>query len=200
MCRCIFDINVCLKSHMGNSVNSAAARPRIQGTDERDEWNIDMNTVLYFSARGAVYETRAYTKADIEKLMHDQGLHCLTSTDRQFDFWFSPSTHGCQRRVNLAATELLLATTGFTAKSVPLLRGSVVIATHDADGALDGLSWQQLDQLAHRSRSLTKRDDRVLARRIQRDARDTRRKAAPAQTPVSAPAPVSCARPRISAA
>lgn len=186
---------------MGNSINSAAARPRIQGTDERDEWDIAMNTVLYFSARGAVYETRAYTKADIEKLMHDQGLYCLTSTDRQFDFWFSPTTQGCQRRVNLAATELLLATTGFTAKSVPLLHGSVVIATHDADGDLDGLSWQQLDLLVHRSRSLTKRDDRVLARRIQREARGKQqRKAVPAKAPVSTPAPVSCARPRSSAA
>jgi len=185
---------------MGNSNHSVASRPLLQATEERDEWDIDMNTVLYFSAHGAVYETRAYTKADIEKLMQDHGLYCLTSTDRQFDFWFSPATRGCQRRVNRAATELLMATTGFTAKSVPLLHGAVVVATHDADGDLDGLSWQQLDLLAHRSRSLTPRDDRVLGRRIQRDARRGLRTAVPAQAPVSAPAPVSCARPRASAA
>ena len=106
-----------------------------------------MNTVLYFSTRGVVYETRAYSKADIAELVHEQGLQCLTSSDRQFDFWFSPSMHRCQRRANQAATELLLATTDFTARSVPLLRGCVVVATHDADGDLDGLSWQQLDLL-----------------------------------------------------
>ena len=50
------------------------------------------------------------------------------------------------------ATELLLATTNLDAKTVPLLRGAVVIATHDSDGDLDGLSWQQLDLLAARTR------------------------------------------------
>lgn len=130
-----------------------------------------MNTVLYFSTPGPVYETRAYTKADIDRLVQNHQLHCLTSSDRQFDFWFSPSTPGCQSRVNLRATELLLATTKFTAKSVPLLRGCVVVATHDAEGELDGLSWQQLDLLANRNQSLTDRTLRVLDRRIQRDDR-----------------------------
>ncbi|MHC9292356.1 hypothetical protein ACRCUN_07785 [Mycobacterium sp. LTG2003] len=140
-----------------------------------------MNTVLYFSANGAVYETRAYTTADIDKLVEDQGLQCLTSGDRQFDFWFSPVTNGCQHRVNRRATELLLATTTFTAKSVPLLRGCVVVATHDADGDLDGLSWQQLDLLVRESRTLTKRDARVLDRRIARDGRRDRRRTATRQ-------------------
>ncbi|AFM19885.1 hypothetical protein Mycch_5200 [Mycolicibacterium chubuense NBB4] len=153
-----------------------------------------MNTVLYFSASGAVYETRAYTTTDIDQLVHDQGLQSLTSADRQFDFWFSPSTQRCQRRVNQHATEMLLATTTFTAKTVPLLRGCVVVATHDADGELDGLSWQQLDLLAQRNRTLTKRDERTLARRILRDDRTQRRTAAPVT-----PAPVSCARPRATA-
>ena len=134
-----------------------------------------MNTVLYFSTRGVVYETRAYSKADIAELVQEQGLQSLTSSDRQFDFWFSPSMHRCQRRANQAATELLLATTDFTARSVPLLRGCVVVATHDADGDLDGLSWQQLDLLVARHRALTSRDDRVLGRRIARDIRRQRR-------------------------
>lgn len=134
-----------------------------------------MNTVLYCSANGAIYETRAYSKADIDQLVHDQGLQCLTSTDRQFDFWFSPSTRRCQRRANQSATELLLATTSFTAKTVPLLRGCVVIATHDSDGDLDGLSWQQLDQLAEKNRTITKRDERLLGRRIRRDDRRQQR-------------------------
>ncbi|MDN4522783.1 hypothetical protein JN086_28660 [Mycolicibacterium austroafricanum] len=150
-----------------------------------------MNTVLYFSANGAVYETRAYTKADIDHLIQDQGLHCLTSADNQFDFWFSPSARGCQRRTNQFATELLLATTDFTAKTVPLLRGGVVVATHDGDGDLDGLSWQQLDMLARHTRSVSRRDERVLRRRVVREDHRLRHEAA---TP--APTFVSCARPR----
>ena len=55
-----------------------------------------------------------------------------------------------------------------------VLRGCVVIATHDSDGDLDGLSWQQLDLLAAKNRTITNRQARVLARRIARDARKQR--------------------------
>jgi hypothetical protein len=154
-----------------------------------------MHTVLYCSPDGVVYETRAYSKADIGKLVSTHGLHCLSSADRQFDFWFSTSPRKCQRETNTIATELLMATTSFTPRTVPLLRGCVVIATHDADGDLDGLSWQQLDLLAAKNRAITNRQARVLARRVARDARkqrpDADRVAAelvPAEPPALAPA------------
>lgn len=150
-----------------------------------------MNTVLYFSTNGPVYETRAYTTADIDQLVEDQGLQSLTSADRQFDFWFSPTTQRCQRRINRKATEVLLATSTFTPKTVPLLRGCVVVATHDEDGELDGLSWQQLDLLVRRRHALTRRDERVLNRRIQREERKQQR-----NTPAPAIASLGCARPR----
>lgn len=150
-----------------------------------------MNTVLYFSANGAIYETSAFSKADIDQLIREQRLESLTSADRSLDFWFSPTTPGCQRRVNRNATELLLSSSDFTAKTVPLLRGAVVVATHDADGDLDGLSWGQLDALAARMRALGKRDARLLERRVTRDDRQLRRAAETA-----APVLVSCARPR----
>lgn len=67
-----------------------------------------------------------------------------------------------------------MTTTNFSARTVPLLRGCVVIATHDSDGDLDGLSWQQLDLLAAKNRAITNRQARVLARRIARDARKQR--------------------------
>jgi hypothetical protein len=130
-----------------------------------------VNSVLYFSPNGIVYEGRAYTRTDIAQLVHDHTLESLTSTDHRFDFWFTPSIRPCHRAVNRAATEMLLATTRFSAKTVPLLRGGVVVATHDADGELDGLSWQQLDLLARRNRSLTRREHRVLRGRIARDRR-----------------------------
>lgn len=147
-----------------------------------------MNTVLYFSPGGLVYETRAYTRADIAELVDNYGLESLTSTDRQFDFWFTPSARHCTSNVNRNATEMLLANTQFTAKTVPLLRGGVVLATHDADGDLDGLSWKQLDLLIHTSHSITRRDDRVLNRRIARDQRRQQRNhvAEPAPVPVRA--------------
>jgi hypothetical protein len=50
----------------------------------------------------------------------------------------------------------------------------VVIATHDSDGDLDGLSWQQLDLLAAKNRMITNRQARILARRVARDARKQR--------------------------
>lgn len=145
-----------------------------------------MNTILYFSTQGPVYETRAYTKADIDRLVHDRGLQSLSSADRQFDFWFSSTAGRCQRRVNRQATELLLATTNFSAKTVPLLRGAVVVATHDVEGDLDGLSWQQLDLLSQRIRSLSDRDERLLTRRI---VRDQRRKRRATLQPAAAPQP-----------
>src|SRR5947209_8219314 len=129
-----------------------------------------MNTILYFSPDGVVYETSVYSNADIVELVHDYGLECLTSEDRQFDFWFTPSTRQCLRTANRGATEMLLATTQFTAKTVPLLYGAVVVATHDSVGDLDGLSWQQLDLLSKRGAALTRRDDRILSRRIKQDA------------------------------
>lgn len=156
--------------------------------EERAEWVIAMNTVLYFSAGGAAYETRAYTPADITQLIQNQRLQCLTSADRQFDFWFAPASRRCQRRVNRTATELLLATTTFTARTVPLLRGSIVLASHDADGDLDGLSWVQLDQLARLNSTVTDRDRRILGRRMARDERRLRREAAATRHSVSSAA------------
>lgn len=159
-----------------------------------------MNTVLYCSTKGAVYETRAYTQSDIDQLVSGRGLQCLTSTDGQFDFWFSPVTPGCQRRGNQIATELLLATTSFSAKNVPLLRGCVVIASHDSDGTLDGLSWAQLHELARRNGDLSARDERVVARRIARTAapaaaaRRTHRTTAAKTRSIATPAPVPRAR------
>jgi len=134
-----------------------------------------MNTVLYFSPDGVVYETRAFSNADIAELVHNWGLESLTSADHQFDFWFTPSPPRCRRKANRGATEMVLATTRFTAKTVPLLRGGVVVATHDAAGELDGLSWEQLDLLIQNSGTVTRHDDRVLSRRITRDDRRQQR-------------------------
>src|ERR1700749_907413 len=72
-------INVCPICHMGNPCNSIGSPALPDNSHERVEWDIGMNTVLYFSATGTIYETRAYTTADIDQLVEDQGLQCLTS-------------------------------------------------------------------------------------------------------------------------
>jgi hypothetical protein len=157
-----------------------------------------MNTVLYFSATGTVFETNAFGKADLDQLIQSRHLQHLTSANGQFDFWFSPTTQRCQRRVNTKATELLMATSSLTAKSVPLLHGCVVVATHDHDGDLDGLSWQQLDLLEEKHGDVKARDARRLAKRVLReDSRRLTRKAeptrkSPARTvPVREPMPLA---------
>ena len=134
-----------------------------------------MNSVLYFCPNGVIYETRVSSKDDIAILVRNDSLESLTSADRQFDFWFTPSTRQCHRMTNRCATEMLLATTRFTAKTVPLLRGGVVLASHDGEGELDGLSCKQLDLLALRNHSLTRHEHWVLDRRIARGRRDERR-------------------------
>jgi hypothetical protein len=155
-----------------------------------------MNTILYFSPVGVVYETRAYTNADIAELVNHCGLESLSSADREFDFWFTPSTRRCDRKVNRIATEMLLATTRFTARTVPLLHGGVVVATHDSAGELDGLSWHQLDRLVQSNRTLTRRDDLVLGRRIGRDKHRQRRNPVAADAAIARWAGQSCAAPR----
>ena len=134
-----------------------------------------MPSILYFCPNGIIYETSAHTRADIAKLVGNHTLESLTSADHQFDFWFTPSTLQCHRVASRTATEMLLATTRFSAKTVPLLRGGVVVASHDSEGALQGLTRRQMDLLSLRNQQLPRREQWVLGRRIARDRRDERR-------------------------
>jgi hypothetical protein len=150
-----------------------------------------MNTVLYFSANGTAFETHAFGKTDLDQLIQAQQLQHLTSANGQFDFWFGPTTQRCQRRVNTKATELLMATSSFTAKSVPLLHGCVVVATRDHDGDLDGLSWLQMDRLVESHGAVKPRDARRLGKRaLREDSRRLRRKAEPTRTSPARTSPV----------
>lgn len=64
------------------------------------------------------------------------------------DFWFSPWPGPVPRDVNRPATELLLSAAKLRARTVPLLRGRVIVATHDADGGLAGLTDEQIRAIA----------------------------------------------------
>ena len=134
-----------------------------------------MNTVLYFSPNGVVYETRAYSNADIAELVDNYGLESLTSTDRQFDFWFTPST----RRVP-PQSQPQRHRNAFGHNSVHCQNSAA--APRRSCGRHPQLSrrarWAQLAAaraLIQNSFTLTRRDDRVLSRRITRDERRQQR-------------------------
>lgn len=131
---------------------------------------------LLASHNEALYKIEPRCVADIADLVRDSRLQVLTSTDGTIDFWFS---HHPWLRGNRQATGLLLATTRFTAHEVPLLRGSVVIATHDSAGDLAGLTDSQMSRLINSEHS--RRDERILRRRFGQDLRAQRRTRAAAK-------------------
>lgn len=67
----------------------------------------------------------------------------------ELDFWFSPWPGLVPRAVNKPATELLLsASSTLRPRTVPLLRGRVLVMTHDTDGELAGLTDEKIRAIA----------------------------------------------------
>ena len=128
-----------------------------------------MFQMLHASENGNLYKVELDGLADIADLIQDHRLESLTGTDCAVDFWLTPSLGRSNQKVNRTATELLLATTRFTARSVPLLRGNIVLASHESDGSLSGLTDAQIRWLA--DTAPTRRDEWVLARRFADDRR-----------------------------
>lgn len=128
-----------------------------------------MLQMLHASQNGNLYRVELDGFVDIAELVHEDRLESLTSTDCTIDFWLTTSLHLRHRRVNRTATELLLATTRFSAREVPLLRGNVVLASHEPDGSLAGLTDAQVHWLV--DIEPTRRDEWVLARRFADDER-----------------------------
>lgn len=128
-----------------------------------------MKTLLA-SHNEELYTVEPRCVADIADIVRDNRLQVLTSTDGTLDFWFS---HRSWLRVNRHATALLMATTRFTAHEVALLRGDVVITTHDSAGQPASLTDSQLNRLINSEPSW--REERILRRRFARDLRAQRR-------------------------
>lgn len=130
-----------------------------------------MILTLLASHNEQLYKAEVCGVADVADLVGDNRLQSLSSSDGTIDYWFSrpdPRVH-----VNLRATQLLLATTRFTAHQVPLLHGPIVIASHDSDGKLASLTDEQFTRLINAEPSW--RENFVLARRFNRDVRAARR-------------------------
>lgn len=86
-------------------------------------------------------------------------------------FWFT--VHRTTRIVNRPAVGMLIATTEFSARDVPLIRGNVVITGSSGDGGPANLTDDQVRSLAN----LETRGKAVwtLERRFARDLRESRR-------------------------
>lgn len=137
-------------------------------------------SALYASHNQHLYTAGIRTLADIAELSRGgPRLETLSSTDNTFIFWFNTADHHHGRtqqpRVNLRATELLLATTQFTGRDVPLLRGDIVITGRDSHGDFADLTDIQIRQLVNNTTGW--RDTLLLTRRLDRDLRRQRRHA-----------------------
>lgn len=108
-----------------------------------------IHRILLAGHNGSLYRSHITGRADIAELIRvrESELENLTSTNGALDFWFTTSLHPAHWRINEYATEMLLTTTTFTGRTVPLLRGTVVIATHTPRGDISGFTEQQLNQL-----------------------------------------------------
>lgn len=150
-----------------------AALPRIAWSTSRSDTTLFQT--LYASQNGDLYRIELDGVGDIVDLVDEHNLASLTSTDCTIDFWSAASLNPKHQSVNRTATELLLATTKFDARTVPLLRGNVVLASHDGDGSVAGLTDIQVRWLVNSEPS--RRDEWTLGRRFSRDERRRRRAA-----------------------
>ncbi|QFS94603.1 hypothetical protein FIV07_27910 (plasmid) [Mycobacterium sp. THAF192] len=127
---------------------------------------------LYASHNQILYQAEIFTLDHIAELSRGGSrIETLTSTEHAVVFWFNTHDHcrQIQARANRRATALLLATTNFTARNVPLLRGDVVLTGRDADGNPADLTDTQIDRLIHAETPWL--DDLYLSRRLNHDRR-----------------------------
>ncbi|WP_006243989.1 hypothetical protein [Mycolicibacterium tusciae] len=134
-----------------------------------------MIQAIHASHNGRLYKVELQGTGDIADLVREHRLETVTAQLITTVFWFTPATHSSHTQLNRRATELLLATTTFTARQVPLLRGNVVITGINANGHPARLTDPQLHYLAGVEPNA--RDLWILSRRYTRDHRAQRRAA-----------------------
>jgi hypothetical protein len=102
------------------------------------------SAVLIFPS-GVLKTITVYSPQSISAILCDPHVDCLTSADGLVDFWFGLSS--TEHRPNRQATEFLLRNSGFTARTVPLLRGSVIVCSRTVEGRVMGLTATDLERL-----------------------------------------------------
>ncbi|OKH81385.1 hypothetical protein EB73_29180 [Mycobacterium sp. SWH-M3] len=131
-----------------------------------------MLRAAHASHTGDLYLVDIEPPHGIVELVRDTSLETCTAEDR-IVFWFTRSTNRAFMLQNAMATELLLFTTRFTARDVPILRGNIVITGRDGTGNPAPLNNHQLQRLTHST--LSRREKRILTSRFTRDRRTQRR-------------------------
>lgn len=143
---------------------------------------LNLLTTLHASHNGEFYRTLLRDLLDVAALVRESPsrLESATTAHGSLIMWFDPRSHSL---VNKHATALLLATTTFSARQVPLLHGNVVITGRDGHGHLDSLTEEQLQHLVNYEPGIMQA--RTLSRRFARDHRQRRAtfNAASAATP-----------------
>ena len=112
--------------------------------------------------------------ADIADRLGSCHIEALSSSDGRYQFWLTPSLRG-GRRLNAPATKLLFALNTFRAIQPPLLRGDVVITSRTTAGTPAALSDEQLRGLLESLRSIARRAECTIERRIRQATRADRR-------------------------
>ncbi|AGB27047.1 hypothetical protein Mycsm_06946 (plasmid) [Mycobacterium sp. JS623] len=132
---------------------------------------LNLLTTLHASHNGEFYRTRLHDLLDVAELIREspRRLESATTAHGSLIMWFSPRSRSL---VNKHATELLLATTTFSASQVPLLHGDIVITGRDGHGHLDSLTEEQLQHLVNYEPGIMRA--RTLSRRFARDHRHRR--------------------------
>lgn len=121
-----------------------------------------------------LYAIAVRTPADIADRIGASHIEALSSSDGLYQFWVTPSLRG-GRRLNGPATKLLFALNTFRAIQTPLLRGNVVITSRTTDGAPAALSDEQLRGLLESLRSMGRRAECTIERRIRQATRADQR-------------------------
>lgn len=132
-----------------------------------------MLEAIHASHNGNLYRVHLRDRDDIADLVREHRLETVSSRDNSIVFWFTPSTHCSHMQLNKQATELLLMSTAFTARQVPLLRGNIVITGNDGHGNPAELTPAQMNRLI--DTEPTGRQEWILSWRFTRDERARRR-------------------------
>ncbi len=129
--------------------------------------------VMEINLSGSQFIAAVTSREDIAERVRENHIESLTGSAGDLIFWFTPRD---LYAVNRAATQILWAYTDFDARSVPLLRGNVVVTGRDREsGEPIALSAAQRDEIW--AVGPTGRQRRILGRRCVRASRRQRREA-----------------------
>lgn len=130
---------------------------------------------LLASHNQRIYTLTIRSVCDIADTIRDAHIEALPAG--HYDFWVTPSLRPGHRLLNRPATRMLLKVGLFTARTVPLLRGVVVVTGRDHNGHIHSLSDQQISQLASAVHERAHPADWMLNRRLRSTERADRRRA-----------------------